>query len=137
MKTDDLPRIRQLGEQLGYPVSDEEMRARFYTVSNRKDAGLFVAESPEGEVLGWIHLDTHYSLLSDARCEVWATIVDEKYRKRGIGSALMKKAESWAAEHGLPIVRFGSNVQRERAHKFYERLGYKVIKMWKVFSKQV
>ena len=53
----------------------------------------------------------------------------------GIGKLLMERAEMWAREHGCKIVSLRSNVIRERAHAFYERLGYKHVKTQKSFRK--
>lgn len=51
-------------------------------------------------------------------------IVDESYRGRGIGALLMAEAEKRLAAHGCHILEVTSNVSRERAHQFYEKLGY-------------
>jgi GNAT superfamily N-acetyltransferase len=51
-------------------------------------------------------------------------IVDQGYRGRGIGALLVAEAEKRLAEHGCRIVEVTSNMRRDRAHRFYEQLGY-------------
>jgi GNAT superfamily N-acetyltransferase len=40
----------------------------------------------------------------------------------------LKQAEQWAGERGCCAVSVHSNVIRKDAHRFYERLGYRVVK---------
>ncbi len=47
----------------------------------------------------------------------------------------MEQAERWAKEKGCQAVYVRSNVVREGAHAFYERIGYVNIKLSKVFRK--
>ena len=49
----------------------------------------------------------------------------------------MQRAEEWAREKGCATVGVRSNVIRERAHAFYERIGYKHIKTQKSFHKEL
>jgi ribosomal protein S18 acetylase RimI-like enzyme len=51
-------------------------------------------------------------------------VVDERLRGRGIGAAMLAEAESRLAALGCGIVEVTSNMRRDRAHSFYERLGY-------------
>ncbi len=50
---------------------------------------------------------------------------------------LMDQVERWSRQHGYGSVRLRSNVVRSRAHAFYERLGYEVIKTQKAFCKNL
>lgn len=47
----------------------------------------------------------------------------------------MEAAERWAAERGYDEVTLHSNVTRERAHRFYQSLGYAITKSSHVFRK--
>jgi ribosomal protein S18 acetylase RimI-like enzyme len=51
-------------------------------------------------------------------------IVDQAYRGRGIGTALMKKAFAIAGKRGCSRIELDSAFHRKRAHSFYERLGF-------------
>ena len=49
--------------------------------------------------------------------------VTEPYRGRGIGTALIRLAEEYAAEIGIPVLVFHVEKSNERAHRLYKRLG--------------
>ena len=53
----------------------------------------------------------------------------------GIGSRLVDAAERWAIRRGLARMRVRSNTVRERAHRFYARLGYVVVKTQSALDK--
>jgi GNAT superfamily N-acetyltransferase len=61
--------------------------------------------------------------------------VDERNRGAGVGRALVSAAEEWAKESGLATIRVRSRIERDRAHKFYERDGYTRLKTQYVFEK--
>ena len=69
------------------------------------------------------------SISSDENCLGLA--VDNDYKRKGIGSALLKRAEIWAKEKGAFGIRLCSGAERVNAHKFYESQGYEVTKLQK------
>jgi GNAT superfamily N-acetyltransferase len=64
----------------------------------------------------------HFAYEFTARIET--TIVDENYRRKGIGSKLIKKCEEKAKEMNCKLIELDSAISRENAHKFYEENGY-------------
>ena len=64
-------------------------------------------------------------------------VVDSDCRGAGVGRLLLQQAEQWAREEGIGIVRVWSSDQRHRAHRFYAREGYKVVKTQLAFVKTV
>jgi GNAT superfamily N-acetyltransferase len=96
---------------------------------------VFVAESPDGQVVGWVQACVRAVLVADRHAEVEGLVVDASWRGKGIGRALMKRAEQWARQRGCKVVRLRSNVVREGARPFYEALGYKVVKTQWAFRK--
>lgn len=119
----DAAAIAALSGQLGYPTSEPAVRARLEVALARSDNEVFVADQ-EGAVAGWLHVYGIHTLESDAHAEIAGLVVDERYRSRGIGEALLSAAEEWAAKAGYRDARVRSNVIRERAHRFYARQGY-------------
>jgi GNAT superfamily N-acetyltransferase len=132
----DAEAIADLSGQLGYPATGEEVRARLDQIERRGDGQVFVA-TEGGAVAGWIHVFGTLVLESPASAEIGGLVVDGKSRGRGIGAALMSAAEAWAREAGHGTVRLRSNVIRERAHRFYERLGYARTKQQVVFARTI
>jgi ribosomal protein S18 acetylase RimI-like enzyme len=51
-------------------------------------------------------------------------VVDEKYRKKGIGNNIMNLAIEYARSKNCYKVQLMSNSRRIEAHSFYEKLGF-------------
>jgi hypothetical protein len=54
-REEDYSEIARLASQLGYPVSGEMMQARLQRLLASPADVVFVAESADGELVGWIH----------------------------------------------------------------------------------
>jgi len=126
--------IAELSIQLGYPVTLEEIDFRMAEIRKDTTQIVLVAEL-EGKVLGWIHLCGLKRLLSEPYVEICGLIVEQHHRSAGIGSALVKEAEVWAASNGYETVRVRSNVIREKTVSFYTNNGYSRSKQQNVFVK--
>jgi GNAT superfamily N-acetyltransferase len=125
--------LAELATQLGYPSTGDDIRRRLPLVAG--DGHCLRVADLDGRVAGWIHA-VHVTLLdSDPYVEIKALVVDEGARGRRIGEALLDEVESWARQRGCSAMRVRSNVVRQRAHRFYERLGYEIVKTQRVFAK--
>ena len=51
-------------------------------------------------------------------------VVDEQYRRRGIGRLLMNYAVGKAKETGCHKIGLSSDTSRKEAHKFYRSMGF-------------
>ena len=134
---DDAPRLAPLSGQLGYGSTAEQVAARLAPILSDPEHVVFVAEQNCGEIWGWADVFVMRTVGADPRAEVAGLVVDEGRRSQGIGALLMARTEKWARERGCAAVTLRSNVIRERAHIFYERLGYQVIKTQKSFRKML
>jgi GNAT superfamily N-acetyltransferase len=137
MTLDDSRCVAELTAQLGYPSSASEITARLGKIAGEDDHGLFVAQTPGGDVAGWVHVHGACLLQSDPCAEIGGLVVDESLRGQGVGRALMAEAERWALEHGYEEVRLRSNIVRHEAHEFYRHLGYEPVKQSYTFRKQL
>ena len=131
----DAARRGELSGQLGYPATEKQMKVRLRNVIKDKEAACFVAESREGELIGWIHVSTTPLLEVERRAEVNGLVVDETARSQGAGALLLVAAEKWARGKRCKGMSVRSNVLRERAHGFYLRNGYEHYKTQKAFRK--
>jgi GNAT superfamily N-acetyltransferase len=129
--------VAALSGQLGYPAVAERMAARFRELAADPDAGIFVAEAPDGAVAGWIHVCGRRSLESDSHAEIAGLVVDAALRRQGIGRRLVESAEDWARRHGYASLRVRSNVARDVAHDFYGGLGFRRTKSQHVYERLV
>ncbi len=131
----DAQRIASLAGQLGYQVSTAHV-ARVLNALNGERAVL-VAVVPRAGVIGWIGVALRNSLIESGRAHIEGLVVEDEYRGNGIGQLLVESAEAWAQRHGCTSMRLVSNVVRERAHEFYKRLGYDVLKTQHAFNKEL
>jgi GNAT superfamily N-acetyltransferase len=87
---------------------------------------LYVAEL-QGVVVGTFQL-TFIRQLSYGGClvaQVESVFVHSSARSRGVGGQMMEFARDEAERRGALRIQLTSNVAREQAHRFYERLGYR------------
>lgn len=130
----DAGHTTELATQLGYPTTLEQMRRRLAQVLEAEDHAVYVAEL-DGRVVGWIHVCVRPLVQVDRAAEIEGVVVDEACRGRGIGRLLIRQIERWVRERGCDTIYVRSNIIRERAHGFYERLGYENIKTSLTFRK--
>ena len=125
----DVERIAALFGQLGYPNDAAQLARRLAAVPAGDTMRVLVAQ--EGDtvagvavvhVMAPLHVPDRWALLS-------ALVVDDAQRSGGIGAALLQAAEAFAREHGCAQLELSSNVARTRAHRFYERQGYREKRM--------
>lgn len=114
MAVDGLVAVHPLLVQLGYEVEPEEVKRRF----------LAVAES-DGRVVGFLHMFARPALEKPPEVIVQSLVVDSADRMGGAGRRLMDAAEQWALEEGFRSVSLSSQTDRDDAHAFYARLGYR------------
>lgn len=133
-RTEDAPALAVLAGQLGYPTSSEQLSARLPEVAAHPDAVILVAGERD-EVQGWIHVELKRSLLAPLAAQVMGLVVDERQRGGGIGAALLTAGEARARERGCAQMLVATRVTRERAHRFYRREGYALLKTSHVFEK--
>jgi GNAT superfamily N-acetyltransferase len=134
-RTYDAQAIADLGAQLGYAATRQQIATRLAGIESEGASRVLVAEDGAGRVVGWLHIATRTQLTEDACAEILGLIVDESARGGGIGQALMDAAEAWARASGCAHVRVRSRRERERAHRFYERTGYERNKVQLVLRK--
>ena len=135
MRATDAAQVASLTTQLGYPVATEELARRLADVRTREGNELLVAVDSEGNALGWIHIAHHASLEVSDVAVILGLVVDESARSAGLGSALVEAAEAWARDHGARSIMVRSRSTRERAHRFYERIGFVEVKRSHTFEK--
>jgi len=136
-RAEDAEAVAGLSDQLGYPTSPEEVERRLRRILGDDGHALFVAEDRDGKVIGWVHIYLCPLVEVALQAEVGGLVVDERHRGQGVGQRLLEWAEQWAAQKGCSAVTVRSNVIRERAHRFYARLGYRTVKTQRVFTKSL
>ena len=126
-----------LSGQLGYPSTAEQIRRRLGRLSDDPESAVFVAESGDGRVVGWVHVVGRCLLELDPYAELGGLVVNAAARREGAGRALVSAAEEWAAGRGYVIMRVRSNMKRVEARPFYEGAGYAIVKSQNVYEKTI
>jgi len=134
---EDATVIALLATQLGYPNTPEEIATRLQDVLAQPGSEVLVALDDDGTVIGYGHVFGAHRVDTEPFAEIGALVVDETRRSRGTGAALVAAMEAWAIEHGYREMRVRSNVIRERAHAFYDRMGFGRVKRQQVFARAI
>ena len=114
---------RLLGE-LDYPATPEQVRARLARVAGKDDYAAYVAEV-DGQVAGFLGLQRGWSYEHERPyVRILTLVVDARVRRRGVGAALVERADEWARERGAWVLMLTTNVRRDDAHRFYESMGF-------------
>ncbi len=132
---EDADRIaRIIRGSLGYDCLPERVRERLTLVLARPTDRVFVAfREEDGLVAGFIHAADYETLYNGGMKNVMALAVDGDFQGKGLGRMLLSAAEDWALACGCEAVRLVSSLNREGAHAFYRRCGYRVRKEQKNF----
>ena len=130
----DIPRILELYRQLALTTEEaeaqdgcsaEEYRRAFVKIDALPGYELLVAEDGD-MVIGSLELFIAPNLSHGAR--PWAiienVIVDDTYRRRGVGRQLMDYAITRAKEADCCRISLDSHKSRDVAHRFYREMGF-------------
>jgi GNAT superfamily N-acetyltransferase len=121
----DIAMVHRLIGQLADLPDEAEFQARFERVSAERGHRIIVAEM-ESAVVGVLHVFERPALEKPCEAVVQALVVDGARRGSGIGEALMREAEAWAAMRKLASTALYTRIDRDRARMFYERIGYRL-----------
>jgi GNAT superfamily N-acetyltransferase len=106
-------------------TSSDAQYAAFDAIEADPNNQVYVAERA-GEVVGTFQL-TFIRQLSYGGClvaQIESVYVAASERSHGVGALMMAFARAQAEQRGALRLQLTSNLQRERAHRFYERLGF-------------
>jgi len=128
----DLPALEALYRELhldsyaSLAVSPARMRAAFRRLARERDHRILVAESG-GRIVGTVHLIVvpHLGHGLKPFAIVENVVVTADARSLGVGEAMMDAAAALAIRRGCYKLALTTNVRRMRAHRFYERLGWR------------
>jgi len=125
--TSDIPAMNELFcKDLGYAECTLEIvENQFAGLDNSREA-VFVAEAEDdsSHIAGVIHVEKYNVLYFPTMANILGIAVSADFRRQGIGSALLKRAEEWASENGASSMRLNSGESRKQAHEFYRAQGY-------------
>ncbi len=135
--SDDFGRICELLQQL-WPGKRLDRNA-LKTVMNRalqSPQDVFLCAEVDTTVVGFCSLAVRNSLWLESRLGILSEmIVDEAFRNRGIGTALLGTIIDMGRQRGCRRIELDSAFHREKTHHFYEKAGF--AKRAYLFSKEL
>ena len=127
---DDWPQVAGLLVELGRDVSPSAASNPSYVIRfgghlALRESRTLVAEEPGRRLLGFLDMEFRQRL-GHPRPQAWVNdlVVTEGARGRGIGSALLARAEGLARKRGCFRMSLETAGWREAAHRFYGREGW-------------
>ena len=73
--------------------------------------------------------------MSDRFVEMEALIVTAAARRHGAAAGLVAAVEAWTLARGVAELRVRARIERDGAHRFYERRGFALAKQQRLFVK--
>ena len=125
--TSDIPAMNELfRKDLGYAECRLEIVEKQFAGLDNSRETVFVAEAEDdsSHIAGVIHVEKYNILYFPTMANILGLAVAADFRRQGIGSALLKRAEEWARENGASNMRLNSGESRIQAHDFYRAQGY-------------
>lgn len=124
-RPEDVKEIQSLMEQLEGRAFDAELfKERYLDLLTREEDYVYVYEL-DGKAVGMVNLlvkrPLHHTYMT---AEVVEITVDEAYRNRKIGGALLEHAEKWCIANGLEQIELCTKFTRKDAQRFYEHHEY-------------
>ena len=134
MTAGDVADSAPLLAQLGYPMTLDELAQRVREVLATPHHLLLIAETG-GRLAGLVHVYVRPAIENPREAVVQALVVDERWRRAGVGRRLMMAAERWGKDQDCRSVVLSSNTARLPAHAFYTALGYRLAATSCIFRK--
>ena len=122
----DFNEIYPLFEQLwpNKPIDRDELKKAFERGAGSENDELLCAIL-DGKVAGFCAYAIVNNFWQEGRIGyIYAMVVDETLRGKGIGTKLINESLERARAKGLKRMELDSGFHRQRAHEFYERLGF-------------
>jgi len=122
----DASELARLFTALGHAASEDEIHARWRAWHAAGNIGL-VVDGTNGELIAAATLHQTIVLHRPRPIgRISALIVDPRHQHRGVGRALVERAEQMFREAGCGSLEITSNMRRTDAHAFYVHLGYEL-----------
>ncbi|WP_372806802.1 N-acetyltransferase family protein [Pontiella sp.] len=126
---DDVPAMAELLRQLfaleiDFTADYATQKQGLDLLLDRPNTAIFVAERKE-QVIGMCTVQIHVSTAKGREVGVVEdVVVDIAHRGKGVGSALLRALEDWAAERGLARLQLLADRDNHPALGFYRRQGW-------------
>lgn len=126
MIVEDIPQLEQLYRQFWGEASSIERMSKQFNKLQKNDSHVILSAIEDNKLVGSVMGIICEELYGDCKpfLVLENMIVDENYRKIGVGKALISELEIIANQKGCTQVIFVTERNRVDAVKFYESVGY-------------
>ncbi len=111
-------------------VETAERNLFFFKRRTKNDNGLIFVAEVDGKIIGyavcWIEKRPTYLYKVDRVGYISDIFVEQDYRGKGTGSALLSKVLDWFKNKNIKYVELSVLAKNEKAKKFYEKHGFKI-----------
>jgi len=120
----DAPALARLCEQLGYPTHAGDIVPRLRLMATDPHIRVIVAMDGS-DVIGLATIHIRQALNHAAPLgQLTLLVVDEAWRGRGVGRALVDATEAWTRGKQCTRLIVTTALRRTDAHAFYEKIGF-------------
>lgn len=120
---EDASGIAELLSEFGYPCSNTQCRERLKRFATR-DCNTLVATNSNA-IAGFVGFQKTCIYTQDNPVGwILALVVSKRMRRKGVGTALLLKAEQALKSEGVEVIYLHSNRDNLDAHMFYKAHGY-------------
>lgn len=124
-------------EALAHDSSSSLIESRIKELKDNDNYFIYVYQDDStNEVIGFIEAERYNLIYGGNGFNIIALAVDEDYRNKGVGRALVESLERYAISIGYTFIRLNSRIERADAHLFYSHIGYTEDKIQKRFIKR-
>lgn len=118
----DLNRVFELLNELYENKLNYEKFKEIYKLKLEDKNSYYIVAVIDNKIVGVLTSEINIQLHRERKqCFVEDLIVDEDYRNKGIGKALLQKAVEYAKENDCEVIELTSYIENENAHRFYEK----------------
>ena len=120
----DVPALCALVSDMEHEAFDLAAFRRRFSVQRAGGFHTCLVCERGGTVLGMLNLRIEDQLHhASSAAEIMELVVADGHRGEGLGAALLERARRLAEERGCEVLEVTSKMEREAAHRFYERMG--------------
>lgn len=144
-KESDLQLVRKYGVETGWASLSESERGEldkeewakhmgelFQKIFDRETHRIFVAENESHVFLGYVWVGVGSNMMTGKRHGfIYDIFVEKEFRGKGVGRALLEKAESFCREKGYSRILLMVSVNNKAAAKLYDKMGFKMEQVYR------
>ena len=139
-KESDLQLVRKYGFETGWASLSEtergeldkeewakRMKGLFEKLFDRETHRIFVAENESHVFLGYVWVGEGSNMMTGKRHGfIYDIFVEKGFRGKGVGRALLEKAESFCREKDYSRILLMVSVNNKVAARLYDKMGFKI-----------